>query len=182
MNDIYQQIQRVSQRLSAIEREKAALEEERDRLHRQLSAGQTNHLSTQEKIDLFMELFRGREDVFARRWGNPKTGTSGYAPACHSEWVRGVCEKPRIKCSECPNQAFMPVTPEVMRRHLSGEHTIGVYPMLKDETCWFLAVDFDKEHWQRDVRAFLNTCQHGTFPLRQWGACVDILQCTGGGT
>src|SRR5437773_516068 len=99
------------------------------------------------KIELFRNLFRGREDVYPRRFESRKTNKSGYAPACANEWVRGVCEKPRIKCSECPNRRFLPVTNDVMRWHLSGrdyvgrDFVMGVYPMLLDETCWFLAVD-----------------------------------------
>jgi hypothetical protein len=52
-------------------------------------------LSNAEKVALFRSLFRGRDDVFPRRWENAKTGKAGYAPACHNEWVRGICEKPR---------------------------------------------------------------------------------------
>jgi hypothetical protein len=108
-------------------------------------------LSPDEKIALFMDLFQGRRDVFPKRWENPKTSKSGYSPACHNEWVKGVCRKPHIKCSECLNQAFIPVTDHIIRKHFTGEkvgdsrrdHTIGIYPMLKDETCWFLSVDFD---------------------------------------
>ena len=107
---------------------------------------------TSEKIALFRSLFRGREDVFPRRWDNPKTGKSGYSLACRNEWVRGVCEKPRIKCGECPNQAFIPVGGDMPRSHLTGkaagstaDFTAGVYPMLPDETVWFLAADFDKK-------------------------------------
>jgi len=117
-----------------------------------------------EKIALFRSLFRGREDVYPRRFESRKTGKAGYAPACANEWVPGVCEKPRIKCAECPNRRFLPVTDEVMRWHLSGrdaarrDFVIGVYPMLLDEKCFFLAVDFDKESWQQDVAAFLETC------------------------
>src|SRR4051812_38295108 len=70
-------------------------------------------LSNAEKVALYRSLFRGRDDVFPRRWENAKTGKAGYAPACHNEWVRGICEKPRIKCSACANQAFVPVTDEV---------------------------------------------------------------------
>src|ERR1700740_337961 len=65
----------------------------------------TSGLSNAEKIGLFRSLFRGRDDVFPLRWQNSKTGKAGYAPACNNEWVRGICEKPRIKCSNCPNQA-----------------------------------------------------------------------------
>src|SRR5437762_12581484 len=78
------------------------------------------HSSPEEKIALFQSLFRGREDVYPRRFESRKTGKSGYAPACANEWVRGICEKPRIKCAECPNRRFLPVTDEVIRWHLSG--------------------------------------------------------------
>jgi hypothetical protein len=76
--------------------------------------------SAQAKITLFRSLFRGRDDVYPRRFESRKTGKAGYAPACANEWVRGVCEKPRIKCAECPNRRFLPVTDDVIRWHLSG--------------------------------------------------------------
>ncbi len=92
-------------------------------------------------------------------WISSKTGRKGYSPACGNEWVRDLCEKPRVKCGECPNQAFLPLSDKVVLDHLQGRHSIGVYPMLKDETCWFLAADFDKESWFDDVAAFVETCQ-----------------------
>jgi len=114
----------------------------------------TTAQSNAEKVALFHSLFHGRDDVFPRRWENSKTNKVGYAPACHNEWVRGVCEKPRIKCGNCPNQAFVPVNDEIVRSHLLGRNianperaepfVAGVYPLLTDETCWFLAADFDK--------------------------------------
>ena len=110
-----------------------------------------------EKVALFRSLFAGRDDVFAKFWQNPKTGRKGYAPACRNEWVRGVCEKPRVKCGECPDQAFIPVTDEVVTEHLRGRLVMGVYPMLRDETCRFLAADFDGEGWRDDVTAFVET-------------------------
>ena len=130
--------------------------------------------SNAEKVALFRLLFRGRDDVFPRRWVNAKTGKAGYAPACHNEWVRGICEKPRIKCSNCPNQAFVPVAEDVVKSHLQGRDvanpgkaepfTAGVYPLKTDETCWFLAADFDKQSWQRDSLAFLATCREKGVP------------------
>ena len=120
--------------------------------------------SSEEKIRIFRSLFRGREDVYPRRFESRKTGRAGYAPACANEWVRGVCEKPRIKCAECPNRRFLPVTDDVIRWHLSGRDpegqpfVAGVYPLLLDETCFFLAVDFDKSGWQADASAFLGAC------------------------
>ena len=80
--------------------------------------------SNQEKITLFRSLFRGRIDVFPKFWRNQKKQTNGYAPACHNEWVHGVCEKPRVRCGECPNQAFLTVTDQVIKDHLQGRHVV----------------------------------------------------------
>ena len=123
------------------------------------------HSAASAKIALFRSLFRGRDDVYPRRFESRKTGKSGYAPACANEWVRGICEKPRIKCAVCPHRRFLPVTDEVVRWHLSGRDgegqpfVAGVYPLLLDETCYFLAVDFDKAGWQADAVAFLHGCR-----------------------
>ncbi len=126
--------------------------------------------ASSEKIALFRSLFRGRQDIYPRRYDNRKTGRSGYAPACSNEWVRGICEKPRIKCGDCPHRAFLAVTDEVIRWHLSGkdaagkDFVAGVYPMLADETCYILAIDFDKELWKQDVLAVMETCRHLQIP------------------
>ena len=126
-----------------------------------------------EKISLFRSLFRGRDDVFPHRWHNAKTGKSGYSPVCGNEWVKGVCEKPKVKCGECLNQRFIPVSDAIIRNHLRGkdpndtwgnDFIAGVYPLLAGDTCWFLAADFDKEHWQRDAAAFLATCVEHKIP------------------
>jgi superfamily II DNA or RNA helicase/very-short-patch-repair endonuclease len=133
-------------------------------------AGVNQQSPTEVKITLFRSLFRGRDDVYPHRFENRKTGKAGYSPACGNEWVRGICEKPRIKCSECPHQRFLPVSNEVIRWHLSGQddhgHTfvMGVYPMLLDETCFFLAADFDKTTWQEDAAAVMQTCRQMSLP------------------
>jgi len=168
----------------------AALEDDRTRLHARLhelcapdskndvapdpvAEGQktvTQDSAAGEKVALFRSLFRGREDVFPRRWSNLKTGRSGYAPVCDNEWVSGVCNKPKIKCGECPNQRFVLLSDSAIRCHLQGEgrdgrdYTLGVYPLLTDETCCFLAVDFDKQTWQRDAAGFLETCRRKGAP------------------
>lgn len=120
------------------------------------------------KIALFARLFRGRQDVFPVRWENTKTGKAGYAPACANEWVRGVCDKPQVKCGECPNQAFIPVSNDVLANHLRGadrtqksrpNYVVGVYPLLPDNSCSFLAADFDDEQWSADALAFVETCR-----------------------
>jgi hypothetical protein len=136
-----------------------------------LMSGPVDRTSSAEpKIALFRSLFRGRDDVYPRRFESRKTGKAGYAPACANEWVRGVCEKPHIKCAECPNRRLLPVTDDVIRWHLSGHDAegqpfvAGVYPLLQDETCFFLAVDFDKAGWREDVAAFLEACQYLNLP------------------
>jgi len=122
--------------------------------------------SVEAKIALYRSLFRGRDDVYPRRFESRRTRRSGYQPACANEWVRGVCEKPRVKCKDCPHSRFLPVTDDVIRRHLAGQDdagrgfVMGIYPMLQDETCFFLAVDFDKTDWRADAGACLQTC-HG---------------------
>ncbi|MBE0447386.1 MAG: DEAD/DEAH box helicase family protein [Actinobacteria bacterium] len=123
----------------------------------------TNLSPAVAKIALFRDLFRGREDVFAMRWEG-RSGKSGYSPACLHEWDRKLCAKPRVKCAECENREFRTVTDEVINDHLSGRYTVGIYPLLSDETCWFLAVDFDKAAWRDDVKAFILACKEVKIP------------------
>lgn len=127
--------------------------------------GATPPRSPGEKVALFRSLFRGRANAFAKRWVNERKRTAGYAPACSHEWVPDVCEKPRIRCGDCPNQAFIPLDDEIVLDHLRGRYVVGLYPLLKDETCWFLAVDFDKASWHDDVSAFVRTCERLGVPV-----------------
>ena len=130
----------------------------------------TKTSSPEAKIALFKSLFRGRDDVYPRRFESRKSGKTGYSPACANEWIRGLCDKRKVKCIECPNREFLPVTNEVIRQHLSGADTngrefiAGVYPMLLDETCYFLAADFDKETWLEDINAVRETCNELGIP------------------
>jgi hypothetical protein len=117
-----------------------------------------------DKVKLFRSRFRGRADVFPTRFVSKSTGRPGYAPACRNKFVNGICELPRVKCGECPNQAFLPVDDAAVIGHLTGRHVMGVYPLLEDETCWFLAADFDKSTWAEDVGAFIATCQRVGLP------------------
>ncbi len=114
-------------------------------------------LDTDAKLALFKRLFRGRVDVFPVRWES-KAGKSGYSPACANEWRPGVCEKPRIKCGDCSYRQLLPLTDQVLYKHLAGVIVIGVYPLLPDDTCYFLAVDFDEADWREDVTAFAQSC------------------------
>lgn len=124
----------------------------------------TKQSSLEAKVKLYSSLFKGRSDVYALRW-EAKDGRAGYLPACAHEWNRPICEKPAIKCSECHNRTLLPLTHQVIIDHLNGEHTVGLYPMHKDETCSFLAVDFDKQSWQKDVLAFIQICKDFGIPF-----------------
>jgi len=142
---------------------------------RQKSEGKITRLSPQdEKIALFRFLFRGRQDVFPKRFESKTTGKSGYQPACRNEWKAGICQKPKIKCSACDSRDLFPVSDEIIRNHLLGsdpkdrikrDFIIGVYPLLEDESCWFLAADFDKDTWKEDVSAFMETCKSFDVPV-----------------
>ena len=127
----------------------------------------TNTSSSREKVELFRRLFAGRPDVFPVRWDNKKTGRSGYSPACANEWVKGICEKPKVKCGACPHQKFIPPDEKVIEKHLrggNGDFVAGVYPLLPGDTCWFLAADFDKASWAEDANALLETCRRKQVP------------------
>ncbi|XFB06448.1 DEAD/DEAH box helicase family protein [Azotobacter salinestris] len=124
-----------------------------------VAAPEPSRLSTTEKVTLFRRLFRGRTDVYPVRWEGKTSGKSGYAPACANEWRAGVCEKPRIKCGDCDKRLLIPLSDAVIYDHLAGAHTVGVYPLLEDDTCYFLAVDFDEADWRDDARAFMQSCE-----------------------
>jgi hypothetical protein len=179
-NYIREKIKVLEGRLQELEEEKNVLQGELKNAYVELQKTSNNQItdckryfSPEEKVKIFMNLFCGRTDVFPKRWNNSKTGKSGYSPACFNEWVRGKCNKPSTKCSVCTNQAFIPLTEEVIRKHLSGidhkgnkqNYTIGVYAIFADDTCCFLAVDFDRENWQRDSHGFITTCRQKSIPF-----------------
>ncbi|MBI4397277.1 MAG: DEAD/DEAH box helicase family protein [Elusimicrobia bacterium] len=113
-----------------------------------------NDSPVQDKIGLFRSLFKGREDVYAVFWQNERTGKKGYSPACEDPWSlrKGQPRK------------YLPLTDQVVHDHLSGNKTIGIFPLLKDSSCWFLACDFDKEGWKLDAMVYLETCARYRVP------------------
>lgn len=123
-----------------------------------------------EKIKLFRSFFRGREDVFARRWHSTTTQKSGYQPVCGNEWENGLCDKRKYKCADCPNRKLLSLTDNDIFKHLAGKDVyardvIGIYPMLTDETCFFLCADFDEEKYEEDVTAFREICAEYCVPV-----------------
>ena len=131
------------------------------------------HLSLEEKVDVFRNLFKGREDIFARRWYSRTSGKSGYQPVCRNEWDRRLCDKKKYKCTECPNRSFKPLEYEDIYRHLEGKSSdgqdvIGAYAILTDNTCNFLCADFDDKScecgYMKDVLAYVGVCKDWEAP------------------
>lgn len=157
--------------VAAIDRRLAELKVEKEQLlyRKQVILGQLKSqqpqalLTTERKISLFQKLFRGRTDIFATRWQNSQ-GRSGYAVACNNEWVRSVCNKPRIKCNECPNREYKALNNRAIYDHLTGKQVVGFYPLLTDNTCHLFAADFDKAGWQGAARAMAQACLHFEIP------------------
>ncbi|WP_318492518.1 TOTE conflict system archaeo-eukaryotic primase domain-containing protein [Photobacterium leiognathi] len=116
-------------------------------------------LTPEEKINIFSDYFKGNTQCYAIRWQN-KEGRSGYAIACNNEWQQGVCLKPKIKCLECTNQSFKPLDHQAIYDHLIGKKIIGIYPLLSNDTCHFLAIDLDKSDWKEAALAYATACRN----------------------
>ena len=157
--------------ITAIDKRVAELNVEREQLlqrkqiilNRPKSHQTRANLSTDQKVSIFKNLFRGRTDIFATRWQNSQ-GRSGYSVACSNEWVKKVCEKPRIKCNVCPNRKYKKLNSQIIYDHLAGKQVVGLYPLLTDNTCYLLVADFDKNGWQEAVRAMSRACLHFKIP------------------
>lgn len=130
-------------------------------------------LSIDERIRLFQSLFKGREDVFARRWFSKTTGKSGYQPVCINEWKQGLCDKKKYRCAICPNRNFAPLTTQDMYRHLEGKDeyccdVVGLYAIMQDNNCAFLCADFDDKNckygYKEDVLAYVGVCREWLIP------------------
>ena len=130
-------------------------------------------LSIDERIRLFQSLFKGREDVFARRWFSKTTGKSGYQPVCINEWKQGICDKKKYRCVICPNRNFAPLTTQDMYRHLEGKDeyccdVVGLYAIMQDNNCAFLCADFDDKNckygYKDDVLAYVGVCREWLIP------------------
>lgn len=178
--DIDSRILQIEKRLSQIEEERRALFAELQGLQigkspplLGLEARPTPPSTPDDRIALFCRLFRCRDDVFPKLWESAAKGTKGYSPACQNEWVRSLCNKKSVKCADCPNRAFVPFDDQIARSHLEGKFSIGTYAIRKDDTCIFLATDFDKQSWQEDALAF-------KFAARELGVDASIERSRSG--
>lgn len=161
--DLDTEIEVVRRNLAELDRQREhaaarLMELERIRGSRSSERGGGNEWSSAAKLQLFRDLFRARQDVFAVRWENPRRNRAGYSPRCAHEWQRGVCGKPKVRCGECTNQAFMALDERQLLAHLQGRQVVGIYPLLPDDRCWLLAIDLDRRSWRDDVQALSTTC------------------------
>ena len=101
-----------------------------------------------EKVALIRTLLRGRDDVYALHWENARTGRSGYTPGVAGGWTG----------ANNGSKTYLPLNEAIIERHLRGRDSIGIYPLLADDRCWFLACDLDGETWQLDALALLEAC------------------------
>lgn len=136
-------------------------------------------LSVEERVELFRSLFKGREDVFARRWQGKEK--AGYQPACMND-KSPVCWERKHKCLDCPNRQLTPLSYDDFYKHLegkdvNGEDVIGLYVLNEDNTCNLLCADFDDkncEHgYQDDVKAFVDVC-------KSWGVPYSVERSRSG--
>lgn len=125
------------------------------------TTGITKKSSTQEKLDLFLSIFKGRADVCAKRWRNKP----GYSPYCFNDFKPGICNKPRIKCTECKQSNFAPLDRKQLEKHLLGNEVIGLYPLMINDMCCLLAIDFDKSTWQEDITVIRSVCTKHSIPM-----------------
>lgn len=164
-NDRTQELEAIEQRLQELEEEKSRLLSRKVELESRSSGliATSSALSPHDKVALFQKFFVGRSDIHAFRWEN-NSGKSGYAVACHNEWQSGLCNKPKIKCSDCTNKAYKALESKTIYDHLSGAQTVGLYPLMQDDACQLLAVDFDKSDWQQAAKAFSQVCSDYNIP------------------
>lgn len=163
-SDGFQSTAEIDARLAELEQEKKQLLALREQLQQPPSnTSDSPPYSPEQKIAIFRGLFRGRTDIFANRWQN-KQGRSGYSVACNNEWVQGICHKPRIKCQDCNHRQFTELNDQIIYRHLAGQQVVGLYPLMHDNTCYFLAADFDKGQWQEEVKAMSKACRKFAIP------------------
>lgn len=158
-------------RILQLEQENAFLKAElRKRGYFYLSANEK--LSTIDKIEIYLSYFRGRPDVYAERYFSKKHQKFGWNPACDRSFQAG-CKKGKIKnyCSICPISQFPPLDEDILKRHFTGKLTcegIGIYPLLTDNTCYLLVMDFDEDNWFDDMLSVYKIAlRYDIYPLME---------------
>lgn len=135
------------------------------------NSSQVLEMSIDEKLTLYSDYFRGRDDTYPYLSINKNDPSKKYyIPACINEWKQGICNKTMGKpCKNCRYRENKPLTLDVLKKHIYNNQTIGIYPMLDDETCYFLAFDFDdkndENNIKEDVLAFVSICDKYNVPI-----------------
>lgn len=125
----------------------------------------------EQKLEIFMDYFKGRDDVYPYlSINNNNPNVKYYILACVNEWKKGVCNKTMGKlCKACQYRENKPISKDTIKNHIYDNKTIGIYPMLEDETCYFIAFDFDdkknENHVKEDVLAFAKICDDYNIPI-----------------
>ena len=128
-------------------------------------------MTIDDKLKIYADYFKGRDDIYPYLSINKNDPSKKYyMPACINEWKQGVCNKTMGKpCKNCQYRENKPLTLDVLKRHIYNNQTIGIYPMLDDETCYFLAFDFDdkkdENNIKEDILAFASICDKYNVPI-----------------
>jgi len=118
------------------------------------------NLTPDQKIQLYKNIFRARENVFAMHWQKADKSASGYTPVCLNEWKRGTCLKlNRGRCRDCESKKYAKFSEQYIDQHLRGYKTYGIYPLLEDNTSYFIVADFDGKNWEKDAVKFIRECR-----------------------
>lgn len=168
----------LTEKIRTIEAELRSIEQRKNRLLQQLyelkaiqsQSEVSSSFSTLEKLQLFNDLFVGRRDVYARGFQSKKYNKMGYSPACANADNKTLCQRGRIRCSDCPNRVFAQFELKAIKMHLQGQDEkgrpfiAGLYPLMPDDTCKLLVVDFDSDNYQTESLSFLSICDRYQVP------------------
>lgn len=151
------------------------LQLEVDKLKKQFNEITTNSSedisSREDSVKIFMDYFKGRNDIYpylSIDKNNPNI--KYYIPACANEWKNGVCNKTMgKKCKTCQYRENKPITKDTIYKHMYGNYPIGIYPLLENDTCFFLSLDFDDKDSKKDIKsdvlAFASVCDKYEVPI-----------------
>ena len=131
---------------------------------------QNEKLSGPEKIIAFLDYFHGRMDLYAERYYSKKNQKYGWSPVCDNSFAPGCPKKSgRFNCFQCLMQSFTPLTDNILKKHFTGTNQgIGIYPMMPDHTCFFLAIDFDEDSWFEDMLSvYRQAVKHDLYPVME---------------
>lgn len=126
--------------------------------------------SKEEKLSLFNSYFRGRPDVYAIKYYS-KNGKTGYTPHGDFKWIEVIDNKnPNRTKWKKEMISFYPYTKEAIKNHIIGSHNdfkygMGIYPMLTDDTCYLLVMDFDNDNSDQESKVITQVADEYDIPF-----------------